>query len=156
MEDKVFDIGDEVYVFKDDLLKSFKTGKLIKGIIINRDNHDYGYHGSGDWIWDYIIKGIDGEDYYANHGYGYKEYQILTKEEVIEAIKSLMAYKEEVKENIRYELSEEAILDYVHKYMKSKRKSFRETISDIRDLNDILESFTSNETKGRQRTKGTR
>ena len=155
MSDKKLNVGDVVYVYKDDFLRSFKQGKLIKGRIINEDYHDYGYHGSGDWIWDYIVQGEDGEEYYANHGYGHKPHRLATKDEIIGWIKSLIASNEEEKRKIYLDLSDEAIVDYVKKYIASKKKSSRELTKEIKELNEALDSFTG-DTKGRQYQKGTR
>ena len=149
MSDERLNVGDVVYVYKDDFLNAFKRGKLIKGIISNEDYHDYGYHGSGDWIWDYIVQGEDGEEYYANHGYGHKPHRIVTRDEVIECIKSLIANNEEEKRNICQDLSDEVIANYVKKYVASKKKNSRAITREIKELNDALDSFIG-ETKGRQ------
>lgn len=97
MDDSRLNVGDEVYIYHGDLFKSLTECKLIKGKIISEEYYDYGYHGSGDWIWDYIVKGIDGKEYYANHGYGYKPYKIVTYEEANNYLDEIL--KERVKKS---------------------------------------------------------
>lgn len=149
-------VGDEVYVYRSDLIKSFLEGNLIKGIIVNKEYYDYGYHGSGDWVCDYIVKGEDEKEYYANHGYGYKKYKIVTKEEVIECVNSFIAKREEYKTKTHQELSSEAIGDYIIKYINSKKKECRELNKEISTLNEALEEFKTGDVKGIQYKKGKR
>lgn len=146
--EKTYDVGDEVYVYKD-FWKSLKEGTIIKGMIIHAENYDYGYHGSGDWIMDYIVKGEDGKEYYANHGSGYKPFKIADKEEIIELINSRISEKEEYKNKTLEDLSDEAIGKYIKEYIKVKKENYRYLNKEINELNELLVQFSS-ETKGKE------
>ena len=147
--EKRFDVGDEVYVYKD-FWKSLKEGTIIKGEIIHSEGYDYGYHGSGDWIIDYIVKGEDGEEYYANHGDGYKPFKFLDKEEITELIMNAISEKKEHKSKAMEDLSDEAIGAYIRKYIKAKKKNCSSLNREINELTELLVEFNSGETKGRQ------
>lgn len=99
-------IGDEVYIYEN-FWESLKEGKIIKGVIIDAENYDYGYHGSGDWVMDYEVKGEDGITYYANHGHGYKRHCIATKEELISEINCYIDYNNRLMEERCKELNNE-------------------------------------------------
>ena len=146
--EKTFDVGDEVYVYKD-FWKSLKEGTIIKGVIIHAENYDYGYHGSGDWIMDYIVKGEDGKEYYANHGSGYKPFKIADKEEIVELINSRISEKEEYKNKTLEALTDEAIGKYIRDYIKVEKKNYRSLNKEINELTELLVQFSS-ETKGKE------
>lgn len=147
--EKILNIGDEVYVYKD-FWESIKDGTIIRGVIIHVENHDYGYHGSGDWHWDYIVKAEDGKEYYANHDWGYKPFRIATKEEIIEFINDAISNKEQLKSQVYQELSAEAIDKYIKEYIKIKKKNYHDLNEEINELSGLLEKFKSSEIKGRQ------
>lgn len=146
--ERILNVGDEVYVYKD-FWKSLKEGTIIRGVIIQAENYDYGYHGSGDWHWDYIVKGEDGKEYYANHDSGYKPFRIATKEEMIELIKNAISNKEELKRKAHQELSDEAICKYIREYIKTK-KNYHDLHEEINKLSGLLEKFKSSEIKEQQ------
>ncbi len=146
--EKTYDVGDEVYVYKD-FWKSLKEGTIIKGVIIHAENYDYGYHGSGDWIMDYIVKGEDGKEYYANHGSGYKPFKIADKEEIVELINSRISEKEEYKNKTLEDLTDEAIGKCIREYIKDKKKNYRSLNKEINELTELLVQFSS-ETKGKE------
>ena len=147
--ERILNVGDEVYVYKD-FWKSLKDGTIIRGVIVHAENYDYGYHGSGDWHWDYTVKGEDGNEYYANHDSGYKPFRIATKEEIIEFIKNAISNKEELKMQVHQELSDEAIGKYIKEYIKIKKKNCHDLNKEINELSGLLEEFKSSEIKGRQ------
>ncbi len=141
---EILNVGDEVYVYKD-FWKSLEDETIIKGVIIHAENYDYGYHGSGDWYWDYIVKDEDGKEYYANHGSGYKPFKIATKEEIIEYIKDAISNKEELKRKAYQELSDEAIGIYIKEYIKMKKQNCYYLSKEIKKLNRLLGEFDKNE-----------
>ena len=146
--EKTFDVGDEVYVYKD-FWESLKEGKIIKGVIIHAEGYDYGYHGSGEWIIDYIVKGEDGEEYYANHGDGYKPFKFLDKEEIVELIMAAISEKKEYKNRVMQDLTDEAIGKYIREYIKTKKKNCSNLNKEINELTELLVQFSS-ETKGKE------
>ena len=119
--ERILNVGDEVYVYKD-FWKSLKEGTIIRGVIIQAENYDYGYHGSGDWHWDYIVKGEDGKEYYANHDSGYKPFRIATKEEIIELIKNAISNKEELKRLEKFKSSEIKGRQYIKRIKYEKKR----------------------------------
>ena len=133
---KILNVGDEVYVYKD-FWKSLKDGTIIRGVIIRAENYDYGYHGSGDWHWDYIVKGENGNEYYANHDLGYKPFRIATKEEIIEFIKDAISNKEELKRKTHQVLSDEAIGKCIKEYIKTKKKNYHHLSKEIKVLKKL-------------------
>ncbi len=158
MADREFSVGDEVYLYESSLslIDDFLEGKIIKGKVISYEYYDYGYHGSGDWICDYTIKGEDGKEYLANYKHGYKKNYIMSKEEVIERVTSFIAEKEESRNKTRQELSQEAIVDYIVNYINSKKRIYRNLNKEINTLNKALEEFKIGESKGMQYKKGKR
>ena len=130
MDEIVFNVGDEVYVYKD-FFEEIKKGNLIKGVVTEVEHYDYGYHGSGDWVWDYKVRGEDGKEYSANYKHGYKPYSIATKEDIIEYITRKINFLEERKIEVVKELDAESI-----------------------ELNKALEIFING--KGQQYKKGSR
>jgi hypothetical protein len=119
-------------------------------VIIHAENYDYGYHGSGDWIMDYIVKGEDDKEYYANHGSGYKPFKIADKEEIVELIKTSISHKEEDKNKTMEDLSDEAIGKYIREYINEKKKNYRYLNKEINELTELLVEFDSSEIKEKQ------
>ncbi len=134
-DDKCFDIGDEVYVFSqgnsNSFLKALKENSFIKGVVVDVENEDFGYHGSGDWVHIYTVKGEDGREYLCDYKRGYKSYVLYTKEDILNSL------KRNIEGGISYKKR-------VYQEVNKKNKEYQELLEKYQNLEEL---------KGRQYTK---
>lgn len=126
-DDKCFDIGDEVYVFYQgysNWLKALRENTFVKGVVVDVDNEDFGYHGSGDWVHIYTVKGEDGREYLCDYKRGYKSYVLYTKEDILNSLKR----------NIEGEISYKK---RVYQEANKKIKKYQELLEKYQDLDEL-------------------
>ena len=131
MSDRDFHIGDEVYIFeRGNFLSAIRNSTFIKGTITGYTHEDYGYHGSGDWVWIYEVMGEDGKLYHGDYTHGYAPYILYREEDIINNLNR-----------------------YISGSLYHQKKVYEEEEKNILEYQTLIEFFKNTINKGKQKRK---